>query len=305
MKKISVFLTLSLLLILFQVGHASELEVYFINVGQGDSILIKTPNNKTILIDAGIHSAAEDGYNPFLYLKSHNIKKLDAVFITHPHDDHYKGFNYLCTKKGEKEFPVKTVYYSVTPGPEYGKFQSCLEDIIKRSDVNGQVSARGPPLEFGDVVFTVIYPEEPISQPSKNKNLDSIVMKMTYKNVSFIFTGDADKEVEDLLQGDLQSTILKVGHHGSRTSTSKTFLKKVDPEYAVISCNNKDGKGKTYGHPHDPALKALKTQKVKLYRTDLSGTIIIKSDGNSIVIIVENEVSQNSSELWSPGEKTQ
>lgn len=304
MKRILVFLTLLFLLILFQIGHASELEVHFINVGQGDSIFIKTPNNKTILIDAGIHSAAEDDYNPFLYLKSQNIKKLDAVFITHPHDDHYKGFNYLCTKKGEKEFPIKAVYYSVEPGPEYGKFQSCLEELIKRSELSGQVSARGPPLKFGEVVFSVLHPQEPIVEPNKNKNLDSIVMKLTYKDVSFMFTGDADKEVEDAIEGDLKSTVLKVGHHGSKTSTSKVFLKKVDPEYAVISCNDKDGKGKTYRHPHKPALKALKAQKVKLYRTDLSGTIVIKTNGDSIAVIEENKVPQSFSELWSPGEKT-
>lgn len=304
MKRIITSLTLLLLFALFQIGYAQDLEVHFINVGQGDSILIRTPDDKTILIDAGIHYASKDKYNPFLYLKSKNIKHLDVIFITHPHDDHYKGFKYLSTKKGEKEFPFEAIYYSVEPGPGYGRFQDCLDKLITRSEEFGQVSARGPPLEFGEVTFTVFHPEEPTSKPNKNKNRDSLVMKMTYKNVSFFFTGDADKEVEKSLKGDLKSTVLKVGHHGASTSTDKTFLKKVNPEYAVIFCNDKDGKGKTYGHPHEPTLKNLKNQKVKLYRTDLNGTIVMKSDGDKIAIIPENEIPQSDPKLWRPGEKT-
>lgn len=303
MKKILI-LTLSLVLFfLFQTASAKDLEVHFINVGQGDSILVKTPDDKTILIDAGIHYASQDKYNPFLYLKSKNIKHLDAIFITHAHDDHYKGFKYLCTKKGEKEFPVTAVYYSVEPGPEYGSFQDCLDELIKGSDDFGQVSARGPPLKFGEVVFTVLHPKEPISEPNKNKNMDSIVMKMTYKNIHFMFTGDADKEVEKSLSGDLKSTVLKVGHHGSKTASDKSFLLKVSPDYAVISSNDYDGKGKTYAHPHGPALKNLKDLDVKLYRTDLSGTIVMRTDGNNLTVIEENTVPQDDPKLWEPGKK--
>ncbi len=303
MKKLLRLSFLLFLLIACRTSYAQDLEVHFINVGQGDSILVKTPDNKVILIDAGIHYASQDEYNPFLYLRSQHISQLDAIFITHPHDDHYKGFKYICTKKGE-DFPVKAVYFSIEPGAEYGQFQGCLEDLIRRSDDFGQVSARGPPLKFGDVAFAVLYPQEPISQSFKNKNEDSIVMKMTYKNVSFMFTGDADNVVERTLKDNLKSTVLKVGHHGSRTSTGKAFLKKVGPEYAVISCNDKDGKGRTYGHPHEPTLKSLKAQKVKLYRTDLSGTIVMKSDGDNIEVTSDKNVSQNDPSLWKPGEKT-
>lgn len=148
MKRLLTSLTLLLLFALHQLSYAKDLEVHFINVGQGDSIFVTTPDDKTILIDAGIHYASKDRYNPFLYLKAKNIKHLDAVFITHPHDDHYKGFKYLCTKKGEREFPLEAVYYSVEPGPEYGKFENCLEELIKRSEEFGQVSARGPPFRI-------------------------------------------------------------------------------------------------------------------------------------------------------------
>jgi competence protein ComEC len=303
MKRISTFLTLLLLFALLQTGYAQDLEVHFINVGQGDSILIKTPDQKAILIDAGKHYSPRDEYNPFLYLKSANIKKLDAVFITHPHDDHYNGLKYLCTKKGKSDFSVESIYYSVEPGPEYGRFQNCLDELINNTDDFGQVSARGPPLKFGDVIFTFLYPKELITNPNKSdKNVDSLIMKMTYKSISFLFTGDTEKKIEKTLQGNLKSTVLKVAHHGADTATDVNFLKKVDPEYAVISCNDKDY-GNKYGHPHEPTLKNLKAQKVKLYRTDLMGTTVMKTDGDKITVIGETKVAQDNPKLWQPGNK--
>ena len=302
MKKLWLFVTLLFLLISFQTGYAADLEVHFINVGQGDSIFIKTPDDKTILIDASKHYTTQDKYNPFLYLKSLNIDHLDAIFITHPHDDHYKGLKYLCNKKGKKDFPDKAIYYSVDLGEEYGQFQNCFEEIINESEDFGQVSARGPPLKFGEVIFTVLYPEEPIAEPNSNKNLDSIIMRMTYKNVSFMFTGDTEKKIEKTLTGDLKSTVLKVAHHGAQTATDINFLKAVNPEYAVISCDDKDY-GNTYGHPHKPTLDNLKAQKVKLYRTDLHGTIVMKSDGDKISVTTEKEILQESPKLWKAGKK--
>ena len=303
MKRTVAALSLFLLLLLPLAGLSQDLEVHFINVGQGDAILIKTPENKAILIDAGIHFAPGDVYSPFGYLKTHGVNRLDAIFITHPHDDHYKGFEYLCMKNGEKEYPVGNVYYSVENGPGYGKFQTCLNEIIARSEEHGQVSARGPPLDFGDVKFTILYPKEPITLPSKNKNLDSIVMKVTYKNVSFMFTGDSEKEVEKRLDQDLKATVLKVGHHGSSTSTGKPFLELVAPELAVISCNDQDGKGKRYGHPHAPTLNTLKDHHVILHRTDLSGNIVMQTDGDKITVSMDTDVPQDSEKLWEPGKK--
>lgn len=126
-------------------------------------------------------------------------------------------------------------------------------------------------------------------------------MKMTYKNVSFMFTGDTEKKIEKTLEGNLKSNVLKVAHHGAKTASGKDFLNSVDPEYAVILCNDKDY-GNKYGHPHKQTLDSLKELKVELYRTDLSGTIIMKSDGDKIDVAVEKEVSQSSSKLWKPGE---
>lgn len=298
------FLLVSATLFFTLSSSAQELEVHFINVGQGDAILIKTPDSKHILIDAGFHSNPNDKYNPFLYLKKQKIAALDAIFITHPHDDHYAGFKYLCKKPDSKDFPIRAVYYSVIPGPEYGQFNPCLEEIIAKSEVHGQVSARGPPIKFKDVVFTVLSPKEPVAEPNEDRNLDSIVIRMTYDKVAFMFTGDADQEIEDALEGNLKSDILKVGHHGSRTASGESFLKKVAPEISVISVNDKDGKGKAYAHPHVEALKSLKALEGLLVRTDLSGNVVMRSDGEFIFTTVDKLVSQTSPKLWSPGKKS-
>lgn len=299
-----IILNVLFLLVFPIVVFAQELEVHFIDVGQGDAILVRTPDERAILIDAGFHSGAKDKFNPFLYLKKQNVKALEAIFITHPHDDHYAGFKYLCKKQGSKDFPIKAIYYSVPPGPEYGKFKACLEQLIARSEVHGQVSARGPPIRYGDVVFTVLSPKDPITEPNKDRNLDSIVMRMTYDKVAFMFTGDADQEIEDALEGNLKSDILKVGHHGSRTASGEEFLKKVAPEISVISSNDKDGKGKTYAHPHGEALETLKAYGGMLIRTDLSGHVVMRSDGEFVFTLVDKVVSQDSPKLWKPGKKS-
>lgn len=210
---------------------------------------------------------------------------------------------YLCAKQGDKEFPVGAIYYSVDNGPPYGRFQPCLSELIACSDQHGQVSARGPSLEYGEVKFNVLYPKEIITEPSKNKNRDSIVVSMTYKNVTFLFTGDTEKPIERGLEGELKSTVLQVAHHGASTSTDKQFLSMVAPSYAIISCYDRDSNGRTYGHPHESTLKALKAQDVKLYRTDLSGTIVMKTDGEQIEVTVDTDVPQDSPQLWEPGVK--
>jgi len=324
-KKLKIFLSSIFLLFLFFVspGISGNLEVHFIDVGQGDSIFIITPNNKTILIDAGIHSGENDKWNPFNYIrllkKEGKIKDLsiDAAFVTHPHDDHYGGFSYLCREQGSgQDFAIENLYYSVFNSKAYGKFWPCLESLIRKSTHASQVSARGPPVSPDkEIELKVLYPLKKIIKTNPDKNDDSTVLMLQYKKNQFLFTGDASSKVEEELFNEepklnLRSNVLKLGHHGSRTASSEKFLENVKPPsgpfYIVISPNDKDGKGKRFGHPHKETLEKLKKLgDVGLYRTDLHGTIIIDSDGASINVntLGKKEVSQG--ELWKPGEKTQ
>lgn len=311
MKKQLLYLPI---LILFFVSPllAGGLQVHFIDVGQGDSILVIAPNGKKLLIDAGIHAGPKDKRNPFKYIRGLKTKGkirdlvIDYAVVTHNHDDHYKGFSYLSKQEKEKTgFTIPTVLYAVAPRPHTGYWKS-VQPLIARSVSYGQLSARGPPIDLGeDVKVHVLYPAEPILAESDDKNDDSIILKLTYKDVSLLFMADAGSNIEALLQ-DVGAPLFKVGHHGARTSSSADFLQRVHYAsgsfYAVISCNDKDGKGKTYGHPHREALSRIRAiPNVNLYRTDLSGTIVVITDGDSLVI--NKERSAREAAVWQPGKK--
>lgn len=286
-------------------------------MGQGDSILIVAPNGKKVLIDAGIHSGKADERNPFTYIRE--LKKdgkidslnIDYAVITHPHDDHYAGFKYLCSKDtGKDDFKIMNIYYSIdAESSAWGGFVSCLDTLNKKAEHYGQISARGPPsFDLGDnVKLTVLYPLTKITTPSKDKNADSIVLKLKYKSVAFLFTGDAPSEVESkILNKDLTSNVLKVCHHGSRSASSTAFLQRVNDDssefYAVISTNYHDGKGRAYGYPHKEALdRLLALGDVHLLRTDLNGTIVFSTDGDTLSVQKDKEATED--ELWKPGEK--
>jgi beta-lactamase superfamily II metal-dependent hydrolase len=297
-------------------GLASPLQVHFIDVGQGDSIFIITPNNKTILIDAGIHSDGNDRRNPFNYIrdlkKEGKIKNLtiDVAFITHPDDDHYKGFNYLCKEQnGGQDFAIENLYYSVFDSKAYGKFWPCFESLIRKSTLASQISARGPPINpDSEVELKVLHPFKKVIKPNPDKNDDSIVLLLQYQKTRFLFTGDASKKVEkELLDQDIRSNVLKLGHHGSRSASDEEFLKKVKPLQGVfsivISSNDKDGKGKRFGHPHRETLETIKRLgDVELYRTDLQGTIIFNSDGSSVSVETQKKDIPED-KLWKPGKK--
>jgi len=314
---IPLFLFVLLLLFLNSTGISGPLEVHFIDVGQGDSIFIITPNNKTILIDAGIHSDENDKRNPFNYIgnlkntgKIRNLN-IDVAFITHAHDDHYGGFSYLCRDQGRgQDFAIENLYYSVFDSKAYGKFWPCLESLIRRSTFASQISARGPPVNpDSEIDIKVLYPFQKIIKPTQEKNDDSIVLLLQYQKTRFLFTGDASKNVErELLDQDIQSNVLKLGHHGSRTASDEEFLQKVKPPsgnfHIVISSNDKDGKGKRFGHPHRETLEMLKRfGDMKLFRTDLHGTVVFNTDGN--VLRVEIQKSEVPGEkLWEPGFKS-
>ena len=249
---------------------SADVKVYFMDVGEADAILINS-NGKYVLIDSGNNA---DGDNLVEYMKEKGVKKLDYVIGTHAHEDHIGGMDNVI-----RAFDIGTFYMPKTVVPTL-----TYEDIIKALKNKGykySVPKVGTTFTVGKSKFEVMY----IGNDVEEQNNDSIVIKMTYKNRSFLFTGDLPTEKElTILDKDIKADVLKVAHHGSRYSSSYQFLNKVDAKYAVISC----GKLNDYNHPHNQLLKRLNKLKMKVYRTDLRGTIIFSTDGDNINIISEN-----------------
>jgi len=245
------------------------LKVYFIDVGQGDSIFIKSPDGKTMLIDAGV---PEMGKKVVDYIKSLGVKKIDILVGTHPHEDHIGGMDYVINNFDIGKFYMPKVTTN-TKTFEY------VLNAAKNKGLKIDVAKAGVSLDLGPEVSAKMI--APNGTKYDDLNEYSAVIKLNYGDTSFLFTGDAEAESEKEMinQGyDLKSDVLKIGHHGSYTSTTAAFLDAVDPEYAVISC----GKGNDYGHPHSVTLKKLKARNIPVYRTDECGTIVATSDGHSI-----------------------
>ncbi|MEA4960435.1 MAG: ComEC/Rec2 family competence protein [Lutispora sp.] len=246
---------------------ADGMKVHFIDVGQADSILIQS-DEATMLIDGGNNADAEAVVD---YIKSQNIKKLDYVIGTHPHEDHIGGLDAVI-----ESFDIGAVYM-----PKAMSTTKTFEDVLKAISNKGlkvNTPIPGTNINLGSAVFTILAPN---SERYESTNNYSIVIKLTNGKNSFLFTGDAESisEKEMLAKGfDLYAEVLKVGHHGSTTSTTKEFLDMVNPRYAIISV----GKDNQYGHPHKEILDRLRKKNIIVYRTDESGTIIASSDGESI-----------------------
>lgn len=244
-----------------------NLKISFIDVGQGDSILVQTGSN-TMLIDAGTR---EDAGRVIKLLEQSGIKKLDVVIATHPHEDHIGGMDDVI-----KQFDIGKLYM-----PKVTSNTKTWEDMIsavKRKGLDITAPIPGSSFKLGEAVCTILAPN---SSKYEEFNDYSIVFRLVYGKNSFMFTGDAQvlSEKEMLAKGyELKSDLLKVGHHGSNGSTSDEFLDVVNPGYAVISC----GKGNDYGHPHKETMDKLEQRGVKVYRTDESGTIVCSSDGENI-----------------------
>lgn len=253
----------------------SELTVHFIDVGQADAAILQCEDD-TMIIDGG---NTADSSLIVAYLKKLNISHIDYMVCTHAHEDHVGGLSAPLSV-----MPVGAVYAPVTESDSkaYQTFKQKVTDqnteIIH--PVNYEI------LGIGGATAEIL--ASPVN--ANNLNNTSIILKVTYKNNSFLFTGDAEREEEQTLlnTGLLKADVLKVGHHGSDTSTSYPFLREVMPKYAVISVGSN-----SYGHPSENVLSRLRDAGAQVYRTDLQGDIIMKSDGDNITVITsKNEYIQ-------------
>jgi len=248
---------------------SNHLTLHFIDVGQADSMLGILPNGETILIDAGNR---EDGNSIVRYIKTQQIKKIDYVIATHPHEDHIGGLAEVINS-----FDIGSIYMpKVTTTTK--TFENTMLAIKNKGLKVTTATAGVSILNVDNLKIELLAPN---SSTYEDLNSYSAVTKITFGNTSFLLTGDADNISEgEMFKYNLKADLLKVGHHGSSTSTSAEFLKAVAPKFAIISV----GKGNTYGHPTQKTLTALKNAGVTTYRTDINGTIVATSDGNNIEI---------------------
>ena len=249
------------------------LAVHFIDVGQGDSILVRT-DEADMLIDAGPNSAAE---TVVAYLSAQGVETLDYVIGTHPHEDHIGGLDAVI-----RAFDVRQVLMPRLQA-DTRTFEDVL-DAIAEKGLKITAAAAGQSYALGTARFTVLSPAE--GETYENTNDNSVVLRLEGGGSTFLLMGDAEQPVEQALLGQgapLAADVLKVGHHGSSTSTSAAFLAAVQPAYAVIQL----GAGNSYGHPHAETLSALADAGTVVYRNDESGTVIVRAQDGAITVETE------------------
>ena len=248
--------------------------ITYLDVGQGDSILIQTPSDNTILIDGGPDSSVLSKIGRQLPFYDHTI---DFVILTHAHSDHVAGLVDVL-----KRYEVQSVLFSAVEhsSPDYLEWKTLLSE----QGIQSVFPIVGQEFQFGEVRLEVLYPFEDLSgNPPKDLNETSIVTRLEYQDTSFLFTGDAPVEVEEQLlhayqDSTLDSDVLKVGHHGSKYSSSLEFLRAVDADAAIIQV----GEGNSFDHPHRLILKRFQGLGIPVLRNDLSGTIEVKTDGKKV-----------------------
>lgn len=244
----------------------NNLEITYLDVGQADSTLIEY-KDKNILIDAGNNG---DGELLVDYFKSLNIDKFDYVIATHPHEDHIGGMDDIINN-----FKIDNFF-----APDVKQNQKTYKDMInalKENNVELTTPLEDSEYQLDDLKFKVLS----IDNDKDEINNDSIVIKLEYLNNSFLFMGDLEKEKElEIQDKDLKSDVLKVGHHGSKYSSSAQFLVKVKPKYAIISA----GKNNKYNHPDNITIEKLEYLNTEIHQTKDEGSIKLTSDGSNIAI---------------------
>lgn len=251
------------------------LKIYFLNVGQGDAIFIETPNGNQILVDGGPDNRVIQELAKVMPFYDHDI---DMVIASHPHADHIAGLVEVL-----KRYDVINILEAKE------SYTSPVFPVWREDEINENANLieakAGQEVDLGnDTKLTVLYPDKSYDGILINKpHQANVVLMLTYKNFQLLLTGDAEASAEKemiSMEQDIDADILKVGHHGSKTSTTQSFLEKVSPEVAIIQV----GKNR-YGHPTSEVLKRLENFGVKYYRNDLDGTIKVISDGESYQII--------------------
>lgn len=261
-------------------NDSKDLTVHYMDVGQGDATLI-TCGEDAMLIDAGDNSR---GTKVQMYLSSQNITKLDYVIGTHPDADHIGGLDVVITK-----FDCGTIFLT-----DEEKDTKTYEDVISAMEYKGYKKTTPVPEKthkLGEASFIIVAP----LQENNDSNDNSIALLLTYGDTKFYFEGDAGEEEEEQILSsgvDVKADVYKIGHHGSKTSTTDNMLEAVSPECAVISA----GEDNRYGHPHAEVLNKLRINGIKTFRTDEQGTVVAKSDGENIIF------NMSPSDSWQAGE---
>lgn len=278
-KALKIILTISAIIISISfltqnnnVNYENKMIIHYIDVGQGDCILIQV-NNKNLLIDSGPSSNRKDLLN---YLEKLNIKKFDYIIATHPHEDHIGNMDTIIKRYDIGSFYSPKVITSSTT------FENMISALVDKNLKINVLKKGVKGIDLGkNTEIEVFSPLENIS--SDNLNDYSPIIKITFFNNSFLFTGDAEISTEDTVlsqNNNLNCDILKVGHHGSSTSTSTDFLISTNPSVPIISV----GKNNSYGHPTSETLSLLNSYNIRTIRTDINGTVIAISDGKNINI---------------------
>ena len=262
--------------------HRPALDVIFLDVGQGDGAIIRIPTSyweksKTMIIDAGEKKFGVDKGEKVVLptLKHFGVKKVNLVVMTHPHSDHIGGVEALLENTQiDKIWDTHTTYRSKL-------YQRILNRIEQDSIPYSKMTSGKWINDYSPLQVFVLHPDSTFAKVEDNVNNMSVVTKLVYGDVSFLFVGDLEKEGdwEMLSFGDLnRSDVLKVGHHGSITSTTQSFLNLVQPEYAIVSV----GEGNKFNHPSELVMEILRLSNATVYRTDLEGAIWLKTDGKKI-----------------------
>lgn len=251
-------------------NQKEELIVHYIDVGQGDSIFIELSNDETILIDAG---EKEYGSVVANYIKKLGYDEITYLIGTHPHSDHIGGFLSII-----KEFNIDNIYM-----PKVASNSLIYEEVllaIKDKDLS--IKSAKQNVDIIDTETLKVYFLAPVGEYD-NLNNYSAVLKLEYNDKSFLFMGDAEKEVENEIKNVTSCDVIKVGHHGSNTSSTKSFINLVNPQYAVISVGENE-----YNHPNSSVIKRWGNSGAIVYRTDLYGNIVISTDGYNLNVLTNN-----------------